>query len=176
MDGSDLLAQLERYQKESYGWAVRCCSQDPAEAETVLQSVYLKILEGKASFDGKAAFKTWLFAVIRRTAAEERRRSIWRRLRLVTYDGSDLGVARAESPDAAVYRSEIEASFQRALATLSRQQRQLLQLVFYHDLTIAEAADVMGISSGAAHAHYERGKKRIRHAMAELEDSYAPGS
>ena len=42
----------------------------------MLQAVYLKIFERKAVFDGRAAFKTWLFAVIRKSAAEVRRAAI----------------------------------------------------------------------------------------------------
>src|SRR5260370_1069950 len=64
LDSEDLLARLERHHLECFGWARSCCRQDPDEAENVLQAVYLKIFERKAVFDGRAAFTTWLFAVI----------------------------------------------------------------------------------------------------------------
>src|SRR5262245_14750244 len=84
-DTPELLALLENHHQESYGWALSCCSRNPAEAEIVLQKVYVKVLEGKARFDGKAKFKTWLFAVIRKTAADRRRRRLLHSLRLVEY-------------------------------------------------------------------------------------------
>src|SRR2546423_518567 len=111
MDSSELHLRLERCRRESYGWALCCCSRDAAEAENVLQSVYLKILEGKARFDGRAAFKTWLFAVIRKTAAEARRRKLFRSLRLVGYAESAAGAASEESGDETVYRSEEKMLF-----------------------------------------------------------------
>ena len=44
-------------------------------AEDVLQTSYLKILDGRARFGGRSSFKTFLFGVIRHTAAEDRRRT-----------------------------------------------------------------------------------------------------
>src|SRR6266576_5851293 len=83
MDISELKVELEKHHCSSFSWAMACCEHDRAQAEDVLQTVYLKILEGKASFRGEASFKTWLFAVIRNTAAGERRKSLLRRLRLI---------------------------------------------------------------------------------------------
>ena len=162
MHHSELRAQLERYHHEGYGWALGCCSRDPSEAESVLQTVYLKILEGKARFDGKSTFKTWLFAVIRKTAIDERRQRFFQRLWLADHGEVAAPTAVAERADDALYRSELQALFRAALAELPARQREALQLVFYHDLSIQEAAGVMGVSIGSARTHYERGKKRLR--------------
>jgi DNA-directed RNA polymerase specialized sigma24 family protein len=51
-----------------------------------LQIAYLKILEGKARFDGRSSLKTWLFAIIRRTALEQRRRGFFRNLLLLKFN------------------------------------------------------------------------------------------
>ena len=69
MEIADLKAELERLHSASFGWALSCCRRDATEAEEVLQTVYLKVLEGKARFRGESSLKTWLFAVIRKTAA-----------------------------------------------------------------------------------------------------------
>src|ERR1700680_2159244 len=82
LDDYGLRNALEGHHFESYGWALSCCQRRRDEAENVLQLVYVKILSGKAVFDGKSSFKTWLFAVIRKTAAHEYRMELLRRLRL----------------------------------------------------------------------------------------------
>src|SRR5579864_5303308 len=82
LDDAGLRDALEAHHVESYGWALSCCRRRSEEAENVLQLVYLKVLSGKAVFDGKSSFKTWLFAVIRKTAAYEHRMELLRRLRL----------------------------------------------------------------------------------------------
>src|SRR5574341_1901163 len=162
MDDFRLRDELEKHHRESYGWALGCCARNPEEAENVLQAVYLKVLEGKARFDGRATFKTWLFAVIRRTAADERRKRVYRRLRLTQREPNADPSTRTESPERAVYQSEIQVTLRRALIQLPKRQAEVLQLVFYHDLSLAEAAEVMRVSLGSARTHYERGKKRLR--------------
>jgi len=164
MTESELHAAMETHHSESYGWALSCCARSSVDAEAVLQTVYLKVLMGKARYDGKASFKTWLFAVIRRTAADERRRQMLRHLLLDRHQASPPLVA-AERPDEVVYRAELQRLVREALTQLPRRQREVLQLVFYHDLSLAEAAQVMSVSLGSARTHYERGKKKLRLQM-----------
>ncbi len=165
MDSQELRSQLERYHRESYGWALSCCAKDPGEAESVLQGSYLKVLVSKAAFNGRATFKTWLFSVIRKTAAQRRRTKILQRFRLVPYEEASALSSPEAAPDETAYRAEIQAMFVRALVRLPRRQREVLQLTFYHDLSLAEVAEVMDISLGSVRRHYERGKKRLRELM-----------
>ena len=173
MEISELKAELERLHSASFGWALSCCRRDRTEAEEVLQTVYLKILEGKARFRGEASLKTWLFAVIRKTAATEYRRRLLRSLRLVPeLDDPIERPAPVESQSATFERSELQGHFLTAMKSLPRRQREALHLVFYEDLSLSEAANVMGVSIGSARQHYERGKKRLRESLATLELGY----
>jgi len=173
MDIAELKAELETLHSASFGWALNCCRRDRAEAEEVLQMVYLKILEGKACFRGEASLKTWLFAVIRKTAIGEHRKSILRKLRWS--DSSEAAttlVSPLEQPGVAFEKSETQALFQSAMKSLPRRQREALHLVFYQDLSLSEAAEVMGISIGSARQHYDRGKKRLREYLGQTESAY----
>lgn len=155
MEISELKGELEKLHPASFGWALSCCGRNPAEAEEVLQTVYLKILQGKAIYRGESKLQTWLFAVIRKTAISERRKQ-WLRTLI------SLPVMTLEDLGSEFERSEMQQRFQRALAQLPARQRETLHLVFYQDLSLSEAAEVMNISLGSARRHYERGKKRLR--------------
>ena len=158
----DLQGDLERLHPDSYGWALACCGRRPVEASEALHAAYLKVLEGRARFSGRSAFRTWLFGVIRRTAAEHRRREALLRLRLITLGDASEPRDSAPSPADCAERADQAARLASALARLPRRQREVLDLVFYHDLPISEAAAVMGVGVGSARRHYERGKARLR--------------
>ncbi|MFQ5889012.1 MAG: RNA polymerase sigma factor [Gemmatimonadota bacterium] len=162
----EMVAELERHHSDSFGWALSCCDGDEAEAEDVLQTAYLKVLEGRARFDGRSSLETWMFAVIRRTAAERRRKKAVRLAALLRW--RDPGSpAMGADPEGRGRRSERSEILLAALGKLSRRQREVLHLVFYQDLTIEEASRVLAISLGTARTHYERGKKRLRELLAE---------
>lgn len=166
MDISELKADLEKLHGASFGWALSCCRRDRADAEEVLQTVYLKILEGKARFRGESNLKTWLFAVIRKTAITERRKSLVRALKsIVASNPAPAPGSLAAEPAAEFERSEEQWRFQRALELLPARQRETLHLVFYEDLSLREAADVLHVSIGSARQHYDRGKKRMRELL-----------
>ena len=165
MSPEALELELDRLHPAAFGWALACCGGDRAAAEDALQTSYLKILDGRARFDGRSSFRTWLFAVVRYTAAGLRRRAALRRWLPLAV----LGATPDGRPDAAAVLARTEATrrLTAALDRLPRRQREVLHLVFYQDLTIAEAADVAGVSVGTARTHYERGKVALRKLLKE---------
>jgi RNA polymerase sigma-70 factor, ECF subfamily len=167
MDEHQLRMQLEQHHPVSYGWAMSCCSRVPELAEDVLQAAYLKILQGRARFHGRAAFKTWLFAVIRLTAADEIRRHWLRQWRLIGREPAKE-VQLPERGEQLDEPARLNAFWQ-ALARLPRRQREVMHLVFYQELSLQEASEVMGVSLGSARTHYERGKRNLRARLAKSE-------
>ncbi len=171
MRAPDLEEQLEHHHRAAYGWALTCCRWDRLMAEDVLQASYLKVLDGRAAFAARSTFRTWLFGVIRRTALEHRRRGALRRLvplHLLT-GGAEPRVVETD-PATALERQEMARQLTAALAVLPGRQRELLHLVFYEDMSIRQAAEVLDIGLGTARTHYERGKRRLR----ELLGGYQP--
>ena len=151
--------QLERYHAESFGWAMCCCARKEEAAKEVLQIAYLKILEGKAKFRNRSSFKTWLFSVIRFTALD------WHKRQKMLGNRTALEYLREESEACQQDRmiaKEINEVIKDAVSRLPGRQYELLHLVFYHDLTIEEAAKVMEISVGSARTHYKRGKLKLK--------------
>jgi RNA polymerase sigma factor (sigma-70 family) len=162
--GASVRAELASLHTASFGWALSCCGRRAAEAEDVLSLVYDKVLSGAARFDGRASLKTWLFAVIRRTAHQERRRRVLRDLLLLRFGREPAAPLLADERTDEKRRAE---ALTVALAALSTRQREVLHLVFYEGMTVREAASAMDVSVGTASLHYDRGKERLTKLLAE---------
>ncbi|WP_248602883.1 RNA polymerase sigma factor [Algoriphagus marincola] len=159
MNHSELENILKNHHREAYLWARQCCGFEDELAKDVLQICYLKILEGKARLQQVEKVKPWLFSVIRFTAIDElRKKGNWVALQ-ENYDLEDEPTENEE-----------ELDYQKLLMQLSPMQREVMLMVFYHQLTIAESADVLQISLGSARTHYDRGKKRLKELIVKSQN------
>lgn len=164
-DEDSLRDRLAALHQECWGWALACCHGEAGTAEEVLHMSYHKVLDQRARYDGRSAFKTWLFSVIRFTALDHQRWSVRRWLR---FAGIELAAEITDHwplADEALARRERCDEVRAALRSLPARQAETLRLVFFHDLTLDHAAAVMGISSGSARQHYERGKQKLRQLL-----------
>jgi len=125
----------------------------------VLHTAYCKVLDGKARFDGRSSFTTWLFGVIRRTAQEQAR---WQWLSMARLERWWHDARNDDTTVGAHADDDRIAGLNAALPRLSPRQQEVLHLVFYQGLTIQEASEVLGLPVGTARTHYERGKARLR--------------
>lgn len=150
MNRSQLETFLRNHHREAFLWARQCCSFDGEMAKDVLQQVYLKILEGKATLKTEVHPKTWLFSVIRFTAMDELRKiGKWESMEA---EFLEVGEEPEEQSD------EYEAM----IARLPKMQQEVLLMVFYHNLTLEQSAEVLQLHIDTVRTHYDRGKKKLK--------------
>jgi RNA polymerase sigma-70 factor (ECF subfamily) len=172
MKRTDFEGELGRIHTASFGWALWCCDHRREEAEEILQTAYLKVMEGTASFDGSSSLRTWFFGVIRLTASEQRRRRWLRDQILGRWLSREPAPMPQPDPERMASGSESSRALLQALSGLPTRQREVLHLVFYQDLTVEEASRVLKISLGTARTHFERGKARLRRTLAPRENNH----
>ena len=158
---ADLATQIHALHPQCFGWAMSCCGFRREDAEDLLQDVYVGVLDNGLRFNGNSTLKTWLFGVIRTKSASRRRRERLRALLGMQHADRIDRPSPASAPDDAAVALDDRERTRRALTQLPRRQREIVMLVFYHDLTVEEAATVMSVSVGSARVHYDRGKKRL---------------
>lgn len=145
---------LEGLHEDGYRWARQCCQYDEELAKEVMQEVYLKMLSGKAKYSERSSVKTWFYAVIRYTALDHLR------------NNEDMETLEKASNLIQV-DEEQTLDFRSVLTRLSGKQSQVLLLVFYHNHTLEEVAEVMALSIGTVRTHYDRGKKNLKSILKE---------
>jgi RNA polymerase sigma-70 factor (ECF subfamily) len=162
---NELETWLERLHEESFAWALNCCGGDRVERGRAQARM-------SSSRDARCSADVALpHLVVRRhqrvALGAHRRLRIERARTLALEQPAAQAVAdRGARPD----DFESARALQAALAQLADRQREVLHLVFYQDMSIAEAAGVMEISVGSARTHYERGKARLRTLLGLVED------
>ncbi|MDA1053592.1 MAG: sigma-70 family RNA polymerase sigma factor [Planctomycetota bacterium] len=161
MDETDVQNALIESHAASFAWAMVCC-RDRELAEEVLQSVYVKVLDRRAPYQGSSSFRTWLFAVIRNAAVDHQRKRWWSRVLRLEFEAL-AELADSTHDDKPQVDEEDERSIVRAaLGKLPARQRQVAHLVFYENLTVADAANVMDVTVGTARQHYARAKESLK--------------
>ena len=163
-----LIDQVAVFHADAFAWAAACCAGDLDAAADALQECYCKVANGRATFAGRSSLKTWWLAVVRFTVLEQRRgQQRWQKMADAFRDWVES--FRPEAPTAPIAEPLAPAdadTLATALERLPARQREILHLVFQHDLSVSEAAAVMRVSVGSARQHYERAKKRLRQELA----------
>ena len=140
---------------------------DPALAEDLTQTTFLKLHRARDSYSADRPLKPWLFTI----AAGVRRDELRRRYRLPPHVG-ELELEHAESQRAnertptADSRAggEIEA-VRLAVNALPESQRAVLHLHLHEELTFEEIAEVLGTSPGAVRVRASRAYERLRRSL-----------
>jgi RNA polymerase sigma-70 factor (ECF subfamily) len=140
---------------------------DPAEAEEILQDVFVQIWEKAASFDGRlgSAF-SWALSITRHRAID-RLRGKQRRGRLIEQlvNAGGAEPSAAATPDAASLDAERATEVRSALETLPKDQRQAIELAFFVGLSHPEIAEALEEPLGTIKARIRRGLLKMRDAL-----------
>lgn len=166
-----LLNELRPHHQQSSRWALTCCNGLREEAEDLLQDIYLEIISGKLKYRRESTPRVWLFGVIR-VSSINRRRKLKRRLQLLALHVQNrlhtLSGITGTDPSTSYQQHTQQREVLTAIASLSPQQRKIIELVFYHELTIAESARICEMSLGSARTHYQRGKRNLEVKLRHL--------
>jgi RNA polymerase sigma-70 factor (ECF subfamily) len=149
----------DRYSGRIYNFAFRFLKNSEA-AEDATQEVFVKMLKHANQFHGDAKLSTWLFSITANWC-----RDYLRKADNKSKESDDVLIslpAPSElAPDRNLERRESERRVQRALQSLTAEQREAILLSRYQGLSYAEIAQIAGCSEGAV-------KTRVFRAMETL--------
>ena len=123
----------------------------PADAEDVLQEVFLKRLYRAPVFDSPEHEKRWLYRVALNQCRDELRRK-----------------RRTEVPleaAALLAMPEVDRELVRQVSALPEKLRTVIHLHYYEGYTVEELAALLGVSVGAVKMRLLRGREALRREM-----------
>ncbi|MEL6406076.1 MAG: sigma-70 family RNA polymerase sigma factor [Chloroflexota bacterium] len=137
-------------------------------AEEVLQDVMLAVWENAHKFEARSKVKTWMLVIARNRAINATRRK-----KLSLIDISKVFDLKSDDtgPIEAVTRQETQDRVRVAIHKLPEGQREVLTLVFYHQLTGPEVAEVLDISEGTVKSRLHRAKETLKGLLAQEDSS-----
>jgi RNA polymerase sigma-70 factor (ECF subfamily) len=159
-----------RWERPIYALAYRTIGREE-DARDVCQETFLRAFRALPGFRGQAKFSSWLYRIALNLCRDWIRRE--RRARLVQppedVDLMELAVAAepSESIEALVSRNDEARVVERAMATLSEEQRTAIVLKEYHGLTFQEIADVVGCPLSTVKTRLYQGLTVLRRELAK---------
>lgn len=133
------------------------------DAEEVTQDALIQVFHKIHQFEGRAAFKTWLYKIVHNYCRNRLSKLIRKREGQEAYEQHTRNIV----PDFEQCRQQqrLSARVQEALQRLKDSDREIVVLKFMSGLTIQEIADVFEIGLSAA-------KMRLYRALEDFKDAY----
>jgi RNA polymerase sigma-70 factor, ECF subfamily len=162
-DGAEwaLRAAYDRYAGLVHTVA-RTCLGVPSDAEDVTQAVFVSAWQGRTTYDpDRGTLAGWLVGITRRRVIDKLRvLDRERRAREAAAGVADpAGAPRLyDAPDQVVDRIVVADG----LARLPDNQRRVLELAFFDDLTHQQIANMTGLPLGTVKSHVRRGLEQLR--------------
>jgi len=143
---------------------------DAAEAEDAAQEAFVKVYRTLGRFRPGAPFRPWLLTVVA-NEARNRRRAAGRRLGLTLRAAEHGSQTVPPSPETTVVAEERRAELLGAVEGLREEDREVISLRYFLELSEAEAASVMGCARGTVKSRLSRAVGRLREKMMEAQDA-----
>jgi RNA polymerase sigma-70 factor (ECF subfamily) len=165
-DRGAMHALYARHNVKVYRFTLRLI-KDASLAEDLVSDVFLDVWRQAAAFKARSQVSTWLLAIARNKAI-----SAMRRRRDEQLDEQALATVEdpADDPQTVAENDSRAAIVQKCLARLSPAHRKVLDLVYYHEKSIDEIAEIIGIAASTVktRAFYARSQMQKHLKSAEI--------
>jgi len=152
-----------RYQVRLYRFLVRLVRNE-AVAEELTNETFLEIWRTADRFESRSSPSTWMFAIARNKAVSLLRK----RSEVELDDDAAMSIEdEADTPEVAAQKGDKAALIRACLARLSAEHQEVVDLVYYHDKSIKEVSEIVGIPENTVKTRMFHARKKLSELMAE---------
>jgi RNA polymerase sigma-70 factor (ECF subfamily) len=150
-----------RHKVRVYRFVLRLIG-DAALAEDIVSEVFLDVWRQADGFKAKSRVSTWLLAIARYKALSAQRGRSHEQLD----DGAADAIADpADDAETVVDRQDRSTIVRQCLSQLSAIHREVLDLVYYHEKSVDEVAEIVGVSAGTVKTRMFYARKRMENLL-----------
>jgi RNA polymerase sigma-70 factor, ECF subfamily len=132
--------------------------RDEWKAEDLISEVFLDVWRQADRFEGRSTVSTWLFAIARFKALSALRRKPDEELD----DESASAIEdEADNPEVALAKKDRSAVIRKCLTGLSAEHREIVDLVYYHEKSVEEVAEIVGIPENTVKTRMFYARKKL---------------
>jgi len=132
--------------------------RDEAAAEDLISEVFLDVWRQAGKFEGRAAVSTWLLAIARFKALSALRRRPEQEL---DEEAAEAIEDTADTPDVSLEKKDKSALLRECLTALSPEHREIIDLVYYHEKSVEEVAEIVGIPENTVKTRMFYARKKL---------------
>src|SRR4051812_28861327 len=158
--GGDKLAMqflYTRHHVRIFRFVVRLI-HDESMAEDLISEVFLDVWRQAGRFEGRSSVSTWLMSIARFKAISARRR----RTDAELDDKIETTIVDpADDPAVTLEKKDQRDLVRHALTKLSAEHREVLDLVYYHEQSVDEAAQILGIPAATVKTRMFYARKKL---------------
>ena len=155
------LCQL--YGERIFRYAYRITA-DNSKAEEVTNDVLLELWKNAATFGGRSKVSTWLLGIARNIAFNAIRRK-----QVETVDIDETAPVESNDPsiDRDLDHQTLQQGLRQALAKLSPEHRDVVELTFFHGCSYQEIADIVGCPTNTVKTRMFHARKLLQGLLVE---------
>jgi RNA polymerase sigma-70 factor (ECF subfamily) len=151
-----------RHNVRVYRFLLRFVNEE-AVAEDLLSDVFLDVWRQAGRYEGRSQVSTWLMAMARNKALSILRR---RQTEELDEEVAEFIQDPSDSPEAALQTQQRTEILRECLTQLSPAHREIIDLVYYHEKSIEEVAEIIGVPQNTVKTRMFYARKRIGEIMA----------
>ena len=140
----------------SGSWCGWC--ENESTAEDLISDVFLDVWRQAGRFEGRSAVSTWLLSIARFKALSALRRRPDEEL-----DEETAGAIEdpSDDPEIALEKKDKSALIRKCLTGLSAEHREIIDLVYYHEKSVEEVAEIVGIPENTVKTRMFYARKKL---------------
>jgi RNA polymerase sigma-70 factor (ECF subfamily) len=132
--------------------------RDEMAAEDVISEVFLDVWRQASRFEGRSAVSTWLIAIARFKALSSLRK---RREEGLDEETMEAIEEPSDNPALAIEKLDKGVKLRQCLGALTREHREVIDLVYYHEKSVEEVAQIIGIPENTVKTRMFYARKKL---------------